>query len=238
MIVAGLGTSVYLVPKLGGLPLPPLTVPERLRSGIVRIAELPQSSFDQLLTALANAPECKDRSQLGGWIGNDIPEIPSSAKDEILVALTSMFRVHRSSNEPLKQFVKDVRESLDENGVQVDGFLLESRLASLLEKESLDTAAGRVSDFKTEVERNFCKVRAFTDLRPVFRADPSIPPTEMAIIHNFQICYHDGMEKHHEFYISLDAGDLKELKRVVVESEKRAETLDAMLGTKSVNLHK
>jgi hypothetical protein len=242
MIAKRFDKAVYFVVKLGGKSLPPLTVPQNLRKGIVRIGELPESTFQQLLGALSRAPECKDRKQLSSWIGDETPDLSSTVRDEILAVLTSMLRVQRTAAVTPRQFAEDVWGSLSDSAPKsvskVDGLMLQSRIASLLEKESLDTSLSRVNESKNEVERNFCRVKVLTDIRAAFRSDASIPPMDMAVIHNFQFGYHDGMGKHHEFYVSLDGGDLKALKAAVLEAEKRAETLEKMLAAANINLHK
>lgn len=147
-----------------------------------------------------------------------------------------MFRVQRNAGVSVSAFASDVWDSLA--SAAIDRGLFLSRISLLLEESALDLVSSRIGDVKREVERNFCKVRIFTDLRPAFGKDSEELPADLAVIHNFQIGYHDGMQKHLAFYISLDGADLEELKKAIAEAETRAKTLERLLGKNGVNLHR
>lgn len=242
IIALQLDASRHLLIRLGGTPLPPLTIPTRHRPGIIRFAELPEEAYTHLLAAIARAPECRDSKQLASWLADETPEISGPAREEIISSIASMYRVQKSSGVPPEEFAQDVWQALIEKepdlDKQLDRYSFKERIAAIPKLETLDTAHSRVMEIKREVERNFCKVKVITDLRPAFRSDASIPPTEMAIIHNLQIGYHDGMGKHHEFYVSLDGIELAELKLAVIEAQLKAEVLANMLSSANVTLHK
>jgi hypothetical protein len=215
--------------------LPTLNVPDRLRPGILQVAELSETGFDQLLSALKKAPACKDTRELLSWIADETPAITEQDRNAIIRSLVPMFRVQRNSDVSPSTFASDVWDSVATPGV--DRGLLVSRISLLIEEAALDLASARIGDVKQEVERNFCKIRIMTDLRPAF-AEPNEFPADMAVIHNLQIGYHDGMGKHLEFYISLDGSDLEDLKKAIVEAETRAKTLEKLLNKSGVNLHR
>jgi hypothetical protein len=222
--------------------LPDLKVPERFIAGIVRIAEISQEGFDQLISALKTAPACKNSKELLAWIGNETPAITESDRKEIISAAVPMVRVQQNSGVSIEAFSSDVLDSIVESQPsifqKITPDLLKSRTSQLITEPALDLASSRISEVKSEVERNFCKLKIMTDLRPAFRNNSEDVPLEMAAIHNFQIGYHDGMGKHHEFYLSLDAGDLETLKKAIAEAEKRVQTLERLLEKSGVSLHK
>jgi hypothetical protein len=222
--------------------LPSLRIPERFRAGILRIAQLPQTGFEQLLAALQKAPSCKDLRELLAWIGDETPTLTDGDRKQIIGCLVEMLRVQQNSGVSAEGFLSDVWESLESLPGNLtagaDKAIFEKRAAQLIEQPSLDLPSARINDVKTEVERNFCRIRIFTDLRPAFRKEPGELPSEMAVIHNFQIGYHDGMGKHKEFYISLDQGDLDSLKKAIAEAEKRAQSLERLLEKTAVRLHR
>ena len=222
--------------------LPSLRVPERYRAGILRISGLSQEGFDQLLSALGKAPSSKDSRELTAWIGDETPAIKEDDRRQIITALVSLFRVQRNSGVSPQVFVKDVWESLEAVApnalTNIDRNTFESRTIQLIGQSALDVASIRISDVKQEVERNFCAIRIFPDLRPAFKQDANEIPTEMAVIHNLQIGYHDGMGEHKEFYISLDQSDLEKLKKAIEETEKRAQSLERLLEKSGVRLHR
>ena len=223
--------------------MPPLRVPERFRAGLLHIAQLPQEGFEQLLSALKRAPACKDSRELLAWIGDETPAIGVEDRRQIITALISLFRVQQNSGVPPQNFANDVWDSLESLVLKttladIDRGAFQSRTVQLIEQSSLDIASMRITDVKTEVERNFCAIRIFPDLRSAFRGSADELPTEMAVIHNFQIGYHDGMGEHKEFYISLDQGDLDKLKKAIAEAEKRADALERLLDRSAVRLHR
>ncbi len=222
--------------------MPPLKVPERYRSGILRTAALEQDQFDQFLSALKSAPTCETVRELQTWISTETPTLTDAERRDMVLALASMLRVQRSAEVSPRMFGGDVWASLQAEVPQsITSFDQEefvSRIASLMELSSLDITSLRVFDVKQEVERNFCKVKILTDIRPVFKKDPQETPVDMAIIHHFQIGYHDGMGQHKEFYVSLDGRDLEMLKKAVADAESRSETLERTLKDGGVKLHR
>jgi hypothetical protein len=222
--------------------LPDLKVPERFVAGIVRIAEISQEGFDQFLSALKTAPACKNSKELLAWIGNETPAITESDRKEIISATVPMIRVQQNADVSIETFSSDVWDSIVGSQPSVSQRIsdetFKSRVSQLIAESALDLPSSRIAEVKGEVERNFCKLRILTDLRPAFRKNSEDLPSEMAAIHTFQIGYHDGMGKHHEFYISLDAGDLETLKKAITEAEKKVQTLERLLDKSGVSLHK
>jgi hypothetical protein len=222
--------------------VPGLKVPERFRRGIARTAILPQADFESLIAALQKAPSCKDSRELLAWIGDETPNISPADRKMIITSILPMFRVQKGSGVSVESFVEDVWDSISEEspsllqGVDYSDFL--DRLGLLIKQSSLDLASSRVFEAKREVEKNFCKILISTDLRPVFVDDLDETPSDMAVIHNFQIGYHDGMANHHEFYLSLDSGDLQKLKKAIADAENKVNTLERTLDQTGIRLHR
>jgi hypothetical protein len=216
-----------------------MKVPERFRSGIIRIAGLSEGGFEELASSLEKAPRFKDMRELLTWT-SDVSSVSESDRNEIIAAIIPMFRVQRNAEVSPDRFAIDIWDSLRElmPDSNIDKGVFLKRLARLLARPALEPDSSRVSDVKHEVERNFCKIRILTDLRPVFGEDVDETPLDMAVIHNFQVGYHDGMGKHHEFYMSLDASDLDALKKAIVRAEKKAATLERLTEKAGVRLHR
>jgi len=222
--------------------VPPLKVPERFRNGIVRVAELGQIEFEQLISALQKAPACQDTRELLAWIKDETPLLTESDRVAIISAIVPMLRVQRNADVSAQAFARDVWDSLASaipkamSSLEKD--LVITRVSLLIEQSSLDVASARINDVKREVERNFCKVRILTDLRPAYKKDSDDAPSDMAVIHNFQIGYHDGMSNHNEFYLSLDGRDLELLKKAIAEAEARASILERTLEKSGIRIHR
>jgi hypothetical protein len=217
-----------------------LTIPERFREGIVKVAEISEAGFNQLRDALGRAPECNDSTELNAWITGETDEIPPRDREAIVAALAPMTRVQRSSETTPSKFISDVWESLNETSPELtkttSAKVFKSRLAELIEKDAFDLPSTKLADLKREIERSFCKVRVLTDLRPAFKADLDESPTAMVVLHNFQIGYHDGMGKHHEFYITLDQSDIETLRKALDRAEAKSKSLGKTLAKANISL--
>ena len=202
----------------------------------IRITELSsQTGFDQLIAALEKAPTF-ETTEKNFWRGSAMfLRSMNLIVLEIVTAIVPMFRVQRNAKvTPREVLDADVWDSL-----QANMHLPQSQISTgtfswreyrvCWNKKYWTSPVRRIGDVKFEVERNFCKVRVLTDLRPAFwgrcRRNSDM---NFAVIHNFQIGYHDGMGKHHEFYLSLDAGDLEKLKVAITRAEKKAAALERL----------
>jgi hypothetical protein len=221
--------------------VPSLKVPERFRAGIAKIGELSEAAYSELLESLKQAPPCENPDELGAWISERTRSITDADRRRIVTALSSMFRVQRNSGVSTKGFTRDVWESLSEFSPQlltsIDESTLKSRLSELIGQTTLDLTSSRLNDIRAEVERSFCKARILTDLRPAFKADITELPAAMALLHTLQIGFHDSMGKHQEFYVTLDAQDLKKLKVAIERAEEKAKTIDRVMEKSGVKLY-
>ena len=49
------------------------------------------------------------------------------------------------------------------------------------------------------------------------------------VLHTLQVGYHDGLGKHHEFYVALDSDDIEKLQKALVRAKQKAATLVKLL---------
>jgi len=206
-----------------------LRVPERFISGILKIAEISEQGFAELLSALKVAPEMRDTVELSAWIADDTPSIIGVDREQILKAVTPMFRVRRTTEVSVKEFAADVWTAIQEEAADktagLDADLFRTRIEQLMALSSLDLLDSKIAELKQELEKSFCRARVLTDLRPVFSEDIERSPSAMVVLHTLQIGYHDGMGDHNEFYVTLDQSGIETLKKVLDRASAKAETL-------------
>jgi hypothetical protein len=91
----------------------------------------------------------------------------------------------------------------------------------------------KLDDLRTESERLFCHARIMTDLRPVFGSAVADGPKAVLVTHNLKIAFHEsGGKGDHDFYVSLDAEGLNDLKEVILRAEAKANTLRSIVDSK------
>ncbi len=220
--------------------MPKLSVPEAYRSGIADIGKLSEEAFDQLFAALRKAPEFNDSKELSAWISNEVSAVPPPTRDVILRSITSMTRARETGNTTPSVFASDVWEALErlspEHIEGIDQNVFENRVARLLEQTPIDLPAAKADDLKGEVERNYCDARILTDLRSGFRKTIDDSPSLMVVLHNLRISYHDDKGDHREFYVSMDAMDLRNLQEAVERAQKKAIALKNIMKVTNITV--
>lgn len=206
--------------------MPKLSIPEAHRAGITKIKDFDDAIIHKLRAALENAPSISalTSTSLLPIISNLDLENPK----QIAETLSALYRVKSTRDVAnVEEFVDDVSEAMGECGPTRDK--LNANLIALLSIEELELSA-KAWDLQTDDERSFCHGRILTDLRPVFGVDVSEGPKAMVIVHLLKIGYQQfGVEKHKEFVVSLDAEDLKTLRKLVDRAEAKAKSLKAAI---------
>jgi hypothetical protein len=79
-----------------------------------------------------------------------------------------------------------------------------------------------------ETPRHVHGVRIITDARPVFAAKPNEDPSGFVIIHTLHVDYYEDRQSK-EWYISLDAEDLNDLKTAIDRAVEKQSSLQRVL---------
>src|SRR5262249_44182886 len=144
---------------------------------------------------------------------------------QIAETISKLYAVKSTRDLSVEEFVNDVCDAM---GTEVDRGRLTKNLLALLSDDKLGLTA-KALDLQTDDERTFCgDSRILTDLRPVFGAGISEGPKAMVIVHILKLGYHStGSGRHRDFYVSMDAEDLKALRNIIDRAEEKAESLKA-----------
>jgi hypothetical protein len=149
---------------------------------------------------------------------------------QIAEALAGLYSVRSIRDVPVEEFVEDVCDAMEiipEEQLRLplsEREQFKGKLRTLMGAE-LFAIAAKAYDLATDDERTFCGARILTDLRPVFGGRIEDGPRAMVVVHLLKLAYHQGSDKHEQFYLSLDDGDLKELRRLIDRAEAKAATL-------------
>lgn len=104
-----------------------------------------------------------------------------------------------------------------------------ARVSALLDSESLATLSKGL-DVLTEHERVYLRSRIVTDVRPAYRADETVRPSGIVLIHTLRLDVQEsGQVK--SIYVAMDETDLQQLRAALDrEAEKTAGLKEAVKG--------
>jgi hypothetical protein len=145
-------------------------------------------------------------------------------------ALASLYRVRAIREETVEAFsdqVCDALERLSDEKIRLKSAErsgLREKLVVLLGADGYGLIA-KTRDLNAEHERKFCNARILTDLRPIFGPNIESGPQALFVSHVLRLAYHEGKEETEDFYISLGADDLRELRRIIDRAESKARSL-------------
>lgn len=219
-----------------------LNIPSRYRAGVSQIRKLDQKTVQEIRNLLDRVFANRNLDDVA-VAGTDeiattaLAAFPSESVDfkELATALTALYSVKsRKEDLPIEEFVEDVcdsMEALDSAELKLphaDRDRFRENLTTLL-KADIFAVVAKANDLKTDDERTFCHARILTDLRPVFGQQVADGPQAMVVVHLLKLGYHQGSDKHQQFYVSLDSDDLEELRKHIDRAEAKAKSLRSVV---------
>jgi hypothetical protein len=241
-----LGCKVLIFPTRRGCAVAPLSIPKKYQTGVSQIRLLDEETATRLRAALDGAFQNQKPEELAGAppsaiVTTALTSVPSPDKEKIAnfkpiaEALAALYRVKSkqdvTSIEDFAGEVCDAMESLEPDELRLRADERERVKNVLVTLLSADMFAitSKAYDLMTDDERTFCHARILTDLRPVFGHVVEEGPKAMVVVHLLQVGYHQGNEKHQQFYVSLDADDLEDIRRVIDRAQAKAKTLKSVV---------
>ena len=221
--------------------MPSLTIPEPYRHGIKALAGLSDAAFDQFLSALGRAPVLTTAKELAAWLIPQLKDSDSTEIEKIVEAVSSVYRIRIRYELPAGDLANDVLTAVSKSGDSLEQpERFKARLEKLLIQDSLSTASAKALELRAEYERIYNESRVMTDLRPVFGGNVEDAPSAMLVVHTLKMSYYEDVSKRpHEIYVTLDADDIRELKKVLDRAELKEKSLRKTLesaGIRSVDL--
>jgi len=197
-----------------------------------------QEKFEQIMNVLKPMPPILYPSALVDYASKHASEnIPPVELREIIYAALSLAsgRIHTELD--MQTFIKDAIQALEQSseakGLTLDKLVLTERLEQLLGCEVIAIST-KASALFFSYERHATGCQILTDVRPVFGDDPTSAPLAAIIVHSLKIQYHEDQDTAREFYVSIDAGDLKALRDASDRALAKAESLQAILQTAQI----
>ncbi len=204
-------------------------IPKAHKEPLRKLACLDAAARTRLITAMQGAKAVLDPDDLIAQVTKQA-DLDPSLVDSIIWMLVSMYR--NADGDP-RQFASDAVDAakgeLEELKKDKEEWAAFTRdLAALLAcDESLGVTA-KVLSVRREYGNVFCSARILTDIRPVFGPDPSRTPLAAAIVHTLHIAHHEG-DSHEDFYVALDAEDLRKLRDQIERAVKKEASLKVII---------
>lgn len=212
------------------MALPPRIL-QRYREEIEKVLELDYESFWALVSALKDAPLAIIPEKLAPKLASGTHAIPQSDLENILRTLFTLCTLRDQIGLSTSEVVEDVSRVV-EAASDKDRELIKDRFTELLDLDSVNIIA-KSGSLMTNQERWMQGVQILTDIRPVFGAKTEDPPRAAVIAHTLKLSYFgDGEAK--EFFIAIDANDLRDLSEQIERANSKAESLKSVLAIAGV----
>ncbi len=219
--------------------MPEIHIPKSGHVAFRKLIDLTAPEFDALLDAVAHTPPAASPDLFWKHVAEKVSNIPPKTVENIVDELFSLNYARENWSLSVEEFAKTladaaVSQSPKKTPITTDEKnTLLIRVTRLLELKASLTITSKALDVLTDAERLFFTAKILTDVRPVFDEDGK--NVEGAVImHNLRIHYGQDNE-HRDFFVALDTSDIKELRSVLDRADKKAESLQALLGRAKVS---
>lgn len=215
-----------------------INIPSRFRGPLFSLATASEKDIESLHKALAKAKVSLSPKDLIEAMSVEEIDFASCSLEEVVGALLSINTACTQSDIPIDEFIVSVTEALKRDypdlGEEANQKFIQ-RLGKFLSPDEVLGMTAKIGDVLTEHQRTFQDARVLTDLRPVFWKDVSSGPANFILVHSLKIVYQEAGE-FKEFYLALDADDLKKLESTIVRAQSKAESTKKVLKSSNINV--
>jgi hypothetical protein len=212
-----------------------LMIPKRHKPALEKLVGLPPSTIKALVEGLRQATPA---ASLYGFTEEVLrrAKVDLSFEEvyEILVMLTSLYRVRTNEGWEIEDFVPDLIAAARAEGIvrsdNGSSEQLRESLTSIFESDTSLGVTAKALDLLAEHERTLCpgNCRILTDLRSVFANDVTQRPMAAVVQHMLKLGYHESDDLK-EFYVALDSDDLRILRDLLDRAIAKEEGLKKMV---------
>jgi hypothetical protein len=211
-----------------------IQIPESAYSGIVALASLSDDSFRELVQALTETKPTFYPAEFGVRVASKVG-IDANVVDEIVRFILPLYSLRSDMEVTIPQFVDiflEAAEEIPSDVLEIEETkdVLAQRLPRLLELEQSIGVISKAQFIANEHNRLLTTSRIYTELRPIFKENPEELLVAGVILHKLKIAYIEGNDTK-EFFVTLDANDLENLRKALDRAEKKAQSLRTLLSS-------
>ena len=213
-----------------------LQIPEKFKPGFKLLISIDEKTVQSFIDSFQQAQPL----QINDLVSVVTSRVNTLTKKEVKDVIETLISIHNlrdylqenndaSTNEVIEKISQAVEddEELEITDEQRQEF--ESRLVNFLGLDNILSFRSKSIEVIREHERLFQNSRIHTDMRPVFESGLEDSPAGVAIVNMLKIEYVD-LDGKHEFFVALDANDLKQLREQLDIADRKVKAIELMLN--------
>ena len=217
-----------------------LRIPERSYDGFAKLLAIDGEDLQQFERTLQETAPALDPAVFADSIAKGL-NIDENSATEIMRVLVGLYSTRASGHVSISEFVDQVCESLEATGEEKlkpkDGNWepFKSKLSRLLGYEQSVGITAKAVDILTEHDHVFIsgECRIVSDVRMIFSDSLADRPNAAVITHTLKIGYFKD-DRFHQFFVTLDGNDLKDIRDALDRAEKKEQTLREILESTGI----
>lgn len=202
----------------------------RYQEEIEKIRVLDDATFQDLVSTFEDAPRTVNTNTLTQHVASKIKAVPQSDIEEIVPALLSLCTLRDQFDSSTSEAAEDIAREVEAS--EEDRQRLRDRLTLLLDLDLLNVVA-KSTVLLINHQRFMREAQILTDIRPIFGARAEDPPTAAVLVHTLKVSYFENNE-FKDFFVALDAEDVRRLRELLVRAEEKAGSLRSVLEAANV----
>ena len=212
-----------------------LSIPRRHERPLADLVAMSQEERERVVNEIREAAPALDLGVLAEKVASST-ELDEDRALGLVRMLASLYRAREET--PVDQFVDDVCDAAQASGkarlqpTDENGDSFRRDLKALLSCDQSLGVTAKATDIRLQHQNVYCRARILTDIRPVFKQDVAEEPPAGVIIHTLRMTTHQegDFSASKDFYVALDALDLRELRTLVDRAIRKEETLKSLIA--------
>ena len=213
-----------------------LQIPEKFKPGFKLLISIDEKTVQSFIDTFEQAQPL----QINDLVSVVTSRVNTLTKKEVKDVIETLISIHNlrdylqenndaSTNEVIEKISQAVEddEELEITDEQRQEF--ERRLVNFLGLDNILSFRSKSIEVIRDHERIFQNSRIHTDMRPVFESGLEDSPAGVAIVNMLKIEYVD-LDGKHEFFVALDANDLKQLREQLDIADRKVKAIELMLN--------
>ncbi|MFN5992462.1 MAG: hypothetical protein ACK47Q_24075 [Dolichospermum sp.] len=213
-----------------------LQIPEKFKPGFKLLISIDEKTVQSFIDSFQQAQPL----QINDLVSVVTSRVNTLTKKEVIDVIETLISIHNlrdylqenndaSTNEVIEKISQAVEddEELEITDEQRQEF--ERRLVNFLGLDNILSFRSKSIEVIRDHERLFQNSRIHTDMRPVFESGLEDSPAGVAIVNMLKIEYLD-LDGKHEFFVALDANDLKQLREQLDIADRKVKAIELMLN--------
>jgi hypothetical protein len=209
-----------------------LVIPEKYKNGVVKLLELSEDSFRQIISAFEGVGPKLFPDDLSSQVISKIKGVSSEDLSEMIATLMSLSSYRIYDDSTAEELADQVVQAATEAGLPIksnkERIAFKDRLIKFFELNTLYVSAKALGILQSN-ENLFCTARILTDIRPVFGSDPKVAPTAAVMVHMLDLSYHKKTGEVQHLYIAMDSLDIETLREALDRAEMKTESLKPLI---------